>query len=396
MRLAFALTVLLTACSSQEQTVLQPAPSQEPTQQPTGASAEPSSQPPAPVRPSPAAGTERLAFDLRLGKDQGKVVRATLDVPADLNVELREDGDVLLSTCRAAAIGSPEMREFWMRVRGVSLGVSPCKEGVSPKACLSKALEADQGESDVSWTGDTFAERFGSYSSKGGERNYGTATLYDPASHAVVSCKYDLTEESASYRGAYQSLCHSLGLAVAADKTASSRRGTMSAADREDLEGVPDKEKLKRTVEGFFVALGKRDLPAAKAFLLGPEACEAALKGAPPETRKKASLAGCKKQVKEDADALTLEVAEQYPKDFQLAAIRVARGDGLSKLKPSGENPMFEVLVTPKGQECVAELPVFVGRFGDDYRILVARKATPAEQDGSAPKGKQKKPATKP
>lgn len=383
--------LLATACSSTDQTTAAPLASVPPPTTTQTASADTSTPPtvaPA-TRPAPASGTERLAFDLNLRGNKGKTVQATLDLPASLGIEMDDWGGVIVATCRASsAMGAADMKSFWMRMRGVRLGASPCSEGKSPRACLSQALEADEGEGEVKWTGDTFAERFGTYSSKGGNKFEGTVAMYDAAANAVIVCGYDLAEEAERYREGYQSICQSLGAASTTDKKATARNATMTAAEREDLQGIPEPEKLKSTVEGFYVALGKRDLAAAKKLLLGPDDCKVLLDKAPPD-KKKMGLSGCKKEMKEGVDSLTMEVAKEYPENFELGAIRLARGDGMARLKPDADKLVYEVLVTQKGKECTVEQPIFVGKFGDDYRILVARKA---KEDV---KGNQKQPAEK-
>lgn len=390
--LAFSILVA-TACSSTEQTTSAPLPSAEPPIASQTASTQPSAAPTVgPARPAPAAGTERLVFDLSVLGEKGKVAKATLDLPGSLAIELSEHGEAEVATCRAASsLGTEEMKSLWMRLRGVSLHALGCAQGKTPKACLMRAIEADEGETDVKWTGETRAARFGSHESKGGNKYAGIVAFYDPETNSAVKCSFDLDEDGSVTRAreTYQSICDSLGPADASAKKAVTRNATMTDAEREDLHGVPEPEKLKATVEGFFVALGKRDIAAAKKLVLGPNDCKMLLEKAPPG-KKKMGLAGCKKEMKESVDSLTLEVAKEYPENFELAAIRLARGDGMTRLKSDADQPVYEVLVTQKGKECTVELPVFVGKFADDYRILVARKAA-EPKEGKSGKGNKKK-----
>jgi hypothetical protein len=358
-----------------------PATTAAPTAQNTSAAAAPSAttvaEPAQTSRPDAAAGTERLAFDLKVWGKDGGTVRATVDVPARYAILVEDDGPHV-ATCRAAtSLGTEEMRSFWLSMRGVGLSAKACDK--TPKECFDAFVgsEADGPDAKVERTDDRVVIRRAPKGKDGQPRIDDSVVLYDKASKTTVRCAYSLPSESAKYRDEYAAVCATLAVdASATTKKAASRPGSLTDAERIDLDGAPHKEKLQATVTGFAAAMGKRDFAAAEKFLLSPSDCAKL-------TKDPKQVAGCAAETRTAAAALP-DVATVYPEKFEAGAMRLARGEGLVKsVDKAAEQKMFEVLVSPKGGDCTYESFLFVGLVGDDYRVFLGMKK--AEKKGEKP-----------
>jgi len=298
-----------------------------------------------------------------------------------------------LATCRAStSLGSTEMGSFWMKMRGLSVHASACPEEHDSRKCLEGETAADDHTDGrkVEWTGDERVVVQSTLKGKNGTpRIEDTVVVYDKAKHAAVRCGYTLLPETAHYQSQYQAVCKTLRIdASGPAKKGATRTATLTDAERVDLGAAPAPEKLRAMVESFSAAMGKRDMAAAKKFMLGPADCSKLF------AKDAKRAADCKTEVQAASAALD-GVKDWFPQNTEAGGIRVASGDGMSglgakeKKEGDGNAAFFEILVSPKGADCTVEIPLFVGHVRDDYRVFL-----PMKKDGP-PKGKSKPAPTK-